>query len=269
MQVLDEVYGQFEISDPVLIELLNSPSIGRLKGIRQYGLPPNYSLLKSFTRYEHSVGTMLLLRILGASLAEQVAGLLHDVSHTAFSHITEFVFHRDRPTQDERHMWFVLSSELPAILLRYGLEPKLIADLPHHTLLEQPSPSLCADRIDYTLHEYALDTYNGTLNLLLRNLETRDGRIVFRTPHAAEIFGMMYLDYNINRWGSAEQIIRQHLLAKAIRIGLDDGTISLDDLFDVDDLVLQKLTHTKNPAIRATLDLLSKDFELEIGRAHV
>ncbi|MEH6941868.1 HD domain-containing protein [Bacillus sp. JJ722] len=33
------------------------------------------------TNFEHSKGVMLLIRILGGSVEEQVAGLLHDVSY--------------------------------------------------------------------------------------------------------------------------------------------------------------------------------------------
>jgi HD superfamily phosphohydrolase len=36
---------------------------------------------------------MLLVRRLGASLEEQIAALLHDVSHTAFSHVIDSVDH--------------------------------------------------------------------------------------------------------------------------------------------------------------------------------
>jgi len=50
------------------------------------------------TRFDHSVGVMLLIRKLGAGsspasalLKEQVAALLHDVSHTAFSHVIDYV----------------------------------------------------------------------------------------------------------------------------------------------------------------------------------
>ena len=35
---------------------------------------------------------MLLIKKLGGSVEEQIAGLLHDVSHTAFSHVIDYVF---------------------------------------------------------------------------------------------------------------------------------------------------------------------------------
>src|SRR3989344_7109547 len=85
MMFLDKVYGQHDVADLVILELIASPAFQRLRGICQKGLQGEY------TRFDHSLGTMLLLRMLGATLEEQVAGLTHDVSHTAFSHLVDLI----------------------------------------------------------------------------------------------------------------------------------------------------------------------------------
>lgn len=87
MNIADPIYGKMRIQKPVLIELLSAPSVIRLKNISQFGIPDQYYHLKNYSRFEHSVGVMILLRKLGASVEEQAAGLLHDVSVSAFSHI--------------------------------------------------------------------------------------------------------------------------------------------------------------------------------------
>ena len=91
MLIKDIVYGDVEIDEPVLIELINSDALQRLKHINQAGAS-KYIMPKPVTRFEHCVGAMILLKRLGASLEEQIAGLLHDVPHTAFSHVIDFVF---------------------------------------------------------------------------------------------------------------------------------------------------------------------------------
>jgi uncharacterized protein len=88
----DPVYGKIEVNETVLLELINSKPIQRLKGVLQGGLLYKVKPWKTMTRFDHSVGVMLLLRIKGASLEEQIAGLLHDISHTAFSHAINFVY---------------------------------------------------------------------------------------------------------------------------------------------------------------------------------
>jgi hypothetical protein len=80
MIINDKIYGKVKIEEPVLLKLLKSPSVLRLKNISQFGVPDLYYHFKNYSRYEHSVGVMILLRKLGATLEEQVAGLLHDVS---------------------------------------------------------------------------------------------------------------------------------------------------------------------------------------------
>ena len=91
MEIKDDIYISHRIEDKSLVSLINSSSVQRLKDISQLGIPDEYSHRKGFSRYEHSLGVLILLKNLGASLEEQVAGLLHDVSHTPFSHVMDWV----------------------------------------------------------------------------------------------------------------------------------------------------------------------------------
>jgi len=84
MIVNDKLYAKVEITSPVLLELIKSKSMQRLKKIAQHGIPNKYYHYAGGNRFDHCVGVMLLLKRLGTTEEEQVAGLLHDVSHTAF-----------------------------------------------------------------------------------------------------------------------------------------------------------------------------------------
>src|SRR3954449_11375126 len=87
----DRVYGPSAVDDPKTVALIECPTFQRLKGIRQAGPSAFAFPFKTVTRYEHSLGVYTLLRKLGAGPREVIAGLLHDVSHTAFSHAVDFV----------------------------------------------------------------------------------------------------------------------------------------------------------------------------------
>lgn len=50
--------------------------------------------------YDHSMGVFVILRARGAPLEEQIAGLLHDVSHTAFSHVGDWVYGKENQDKD-------------------------------------------------------------------------------------------------------------------------------------------------------------------------
>ena len=90
MIVLDSIYGE-HIVEGVLEELIVSKPVQRLKGIHQGGASYLVNEKWDVTRFDHSIGVMLLIKALGGSLEEQIAGLLHDVSYTAFSHVIDFV----------------------------------------------------------------------------------------------------------------------------------------------------------------------------------
>lgn len=79
----DQLYGRHTITEPVLVELLRSPALARLAGVNQHGISGLLNITPRVTRFEHSVGALLLVRIVGARTDEQVAALLHDISHTA------------------------------------------------------------------------------------------------------------------------------------------------------------------------------------------
>ena len=94
MEYVDSVYGMIQIDDPAVRALIASPSLQRLKEIDQAGfLTPFRPEEDKITRFEHSVGVYVLLKLYGASLEEQVSGLIHDVSHTAFSHCVIIYLH--------------------------------------------------------------------------------------------------------------------------------------------------------------------------------
>ena len=82
MYLKDYLYGDY-IVEEVIEELINTKEVQRLKNIHQGGasylVNPNWNV----SRYEHSIGVMLLIRLMGGDIEEQIAGLLHDNLHYA------------------------------------------------------------------------------------------------------------------------------------------------------------------------------------------
>ncbi|MBM7602580.1 HD superfamily phosphohydrolase [Metabacillus crassostreae] len=73
MIISDEIYGIFEV-DSVLEELILSDPIQRLKGIHQGGASYLVNEKWNVTRFDHSIGVMLLIRKLGGTVEEQLQG---------------------------------------------------------------------------------------------------------------------------------------------------------------------------------------------------
>jgi len=161
----DRVYGETSINDPDLLDLIGCPTFLRLRGVRQAGPSAITFPFKTVTRYEHSLGVHVLLRRLGAGRREQVAGLLHDISHTAFSHAVDFVISSEEQDHHERLKPILLNRpDIKAALNKLGFDPDEFYDDSIYPLLERPLPWLCADRLDYFMRD----------GLTCRDVDSRD-----------------------------------------------------------------------------------------------
>ncbi len=198
MKIEDKIYGIAEIKEPVLLELLESPSILRLKNISQLGVPDKYYCRKNFSRHEHSIGVMILLKKLGATLEEQITGLLHDVSVLTFSHVTDWVFGDGKggveDYHDKLHKAFIRATEIPGILEKHNFNPERIFNVNKFTLLEKSIPDLCADRIDYSLREFKYWLNPGIVDSCVGGLVNYNGEIVFSNQETAFSFASNFLE---------------------------------------------------------------------------
>jgi len=268
MLIQDNVYGDEEIKEPVLLELINSPTLQRLKGISQQGMPREFYHREVFSRFDHSIGVLLLLRKLGASLNEQIAGVLHDISHTAFSHVIDWVIGdpSKEDHQDNIFLDFLKKSEIPFILEKHSISLESTSDLESFTLLEKEAPSLCADRIDYSLRELIDLGYEKKVKFLVSNLTSVKGQVVFKTKEAAEDFGKSYAKLQREHWAGNEAKARYHILAEILRIALDEKHLSLEDFHRTDEEILAILANTDNKDILNGLNRLKNGFTIKESR---
>lgn len=262
MKFNDKIYDKQEISEPVLIELINSDSVQRLKEISQLGMPDKYGWKKGFSRYEHSVGVLMLLKNLGADLEEQVAGLLHDVSHTTFSHIIDWLLGNPEKEdyQDKTLLKTIKTSEIPKILLNFGFDYTRISHHSNFSLLERDAPSLCADRIDYALREIAFDKGNLFSKKIYCNLTVKSNQIVFREKAISNLFAEEYAQLQKNSWGSDVSLASYHILSCALKRGLEKRLISLKDFNNTEAHILNILENSNDKFILDKLNLLEKGF---------
>lgn len=260
MRVIDSIYGEF-IIDGVLEELIHSPPVQRLKDVYQGGASYWVNEKWDVTRYEHSVGVMLLVRKLGGSLEEQIAGLLHDVSHTAFSHVIDYALdHKNEDYHETIYHQIITESEIPHILCKHGLDYKpILLDHSSWSLLEQPAPELCADRIDYTLRDMYRygNIAKEEADRFLSRLLIRDGKIYVKDIRAAEWFVRTYYEEVIDFFMHPLNIYGYDALAKTLKIALDRKIMTLNTLLGTDEEVMALL--------RASSDIEVADL---LGRIH-
>jgi hypothetical protein len=229
--VLETFYGPIEVEEELVWKLINTPAFQRLKGLHQYGVSHYTNYPEEYTRYDHSIGVFALLRLKGAPFQEQVAGLLHDVSHTVFSHVGDFLFWQEYA--DDRHGWFLAESGLRQILSAHGID-EVDPKSGRFPMLEQPLPELSADRLDYNLqgavrqgwmsHQEALQIVDGLFF---------DGtRWIASHPVLVAKLGRFALYMTYNCWGSAQNYVESMALASLLK------SLSFDQIhFGTDDLI--------------------------------
>lgn len=265
------VWGNEEMDNPLVEEILASPAMERLKGIDQSGPPAYFSytcngkqvpLTAPFSRYDHCVGVWALLKRAGTPLEEQVAGLLHDASHTVFSHLADTLFNYDTKThknsyQDSIHDWFLDKMNVGTITKKYGIPlHTLNPDSGHYLALERPRPLLCADRIQYTIHTGVI--FNQITNVdaqeIVNDLCFENNQWFFKTPGTAKKFAKLSLHFNKTLWDAPYNKIFYEFFSEILQLSFSDGLFSKEDFhFKTDQELLSKIKGSSNPTIQALL----------------
>ncbi|PKM92329.1 MAG: hypothetical protein CVU81_01045, partial [Euryarchaeota archaeon HGW-Euryarchaeota-1] len=239
------VWGDFEIDEPVVLELINSKTFQRLKEIDQAGYFEPHSPGTAHSRFEHSIGVYLLLKMYGAPIEEQIAGLLHDVSHSAFSHCIDYVLdagsEKEQNHQDNVSGEFVRKSEIPEILKKYNLDLDYILDDKNFPLKEKDLPDLCADRIDYSLRAAIVfkEIKNG--KYFIDNLLAENGKWIFKNFESAEKYAELFLKINADYYAGLPSAVMFRTVGDYLRYALLKNYISETDLYTTDKVVLEKI----------------------------
>ncbi|MFS0749279.1 HD domain-containing protein [Oceanobacillus sp. 1P07AA] len=266
MLYVDEIYGEFEI-DGVLVDLVESDPVQRLKGVYQGGASALVSDEWNVTRFEHSLGVMLLVKRLGGSLEEQIAALLHDVSHTAFSHVIDHVMGNQQENYHELiFQRLIEESTIPTILENYGYNYQTI--LLHNDqwrILERDAPHLCADRVDYTLRDLyrSRQIERQDIEQFLEDLTIMDGYMYLRTISIAEWFVQIYYQEVLDYFLHPKNIYAYDQLSKVLRYALDENVLVEDDFLKQDSQILELLNKVGNKDITEMLKSIHKGIQVE------
>src|SRR3989339_677686 len=207
MKYLDKVYGESEINEPVILELIDSGAFQRLKGISQAGYFTPFSPAgrATVTRFEHSLGVFLLLKKYGARIEEQIAGLIHDVSHSVFSHCIDYVLAgasgKEQDHQDNIFANFVKNSDILPIL----------------------------------------EKYNFDLDYILDSLGVKDNKWVFRDFQSGKYFAELFSMVNERYYTGQPTATMFITVGDCLKYALNNNYISQDDLYKTDEVVLDKI----------------------------
>lgn len=175
--VHDPIHGGIEL-DSFAVRLVDTPEFQRLRRITQLGLAFLVYPSARHTRFEHSLGTFHIARLIrwrNPEIDEGVlyAALLHDLGHYPFSHTLECLF----PRHEENTRFLIRHGEIGDVVKeRFSLKEFL-------SLLKHPlvSGDIDADRMDYLVRDaYYTGVAYGLVDLerLIRNLRWDGERLI-------------------------------------------------------------------------------------------
>jgi HD superfamily phosphohydrolase len=253
-----------EVEEPILLELIDSPIFQRLKNIHQYGVAYYTTHREEYNRYDHSIGVFAILRANNASIEEQIAGLLHDVSHTAFSHVGDWVFgkeNQEKDYQNDIHCLFLEESGLADILRKYHFaSEQILPSQEKFPALENSLPNLCADRIDYNIqgaYYQGFITRQEALSLF-KDLRFINNQWVGSDLVLLKKIARFSLFMTEDCWGSPANYMTSRWLADAILRAVDLGYISFADFhYGTDQDIWDKLALHKDPIIRQKMNMVA------------
>lgn len=263
--VVDTIFGSIESNSLLISDLLHSNALHRLKFIDQGGPCVYFNHAFPFNRYAHSLGVWALLHRFHCTESEQVAGLLHDASHTAFSHLADVVFDeygQEHAYQDVHHLDLLARTDIVSILNQHNF---LLSDADpecaSYICLEKALPDMCADRIEYNIHTglvyHRLSAQD--VQRLVDDLRFDGSSWYFKTIDSAIILGSLSLDFTKDIWGAPWNMVMYDHFKDAIKRAMDIHLMTQDDfLLGTDQIIMDRLRACDDEIIQKKMDLCSR-----------
>lgn len=243
MIIKDKIWGKVEIKDKLVEEIILDEDFQRMKKISQLGIFKHSFLYGlKFSRFEHSVGVYYLLKKFGANEEECLAGLLHDISHGAFSHVLDMVFADDGNEEyaDSILLEKISNSRIGALLEKDKYNLVKIVNNNKHTMLDKELPDIAADRIDYLLRD-PLGMNPQLTQKIIDSLIIKNKEFVFTNSFFANLFAYHYYNLNKNVWSSVFWTVNHKILADIIKLIIEKGYAKKEDLFLKNDKQITKI----------------------------
>lgn len=246
-----------------LREFSATPPMHRLRNVGmncgcEYTRFPRFVDLGAYSRYDHSLGTALIVWHFSGSMEQSLAALFHDVTTPVFAHVVDFLngdYLRQESTEAGVAECLTASPEVCSLLKKYGIVLEDVSDYHRYPIADNDSPALSADRLEYTLgnllnYGFAdLEQIRGIYyDLIVGTEEKGRAELVFRTPEIAERFAQLALK-NSHIYVADEDRFAMQALADLLRLALERKTICREDLWTTEPVVIERLK--RDPACSA------------------
>ena len=250
---------------PFLRRAAETAPIQRLRGVGmncgcEYTSFPRFADLKPYSRFDHSLGVALITWHFTHDKTQAMAGLLHDVATPCFAHVVDFLrgdYLTQEATEAGARERIEQAADLQALLWEYGLFTDTVADCHRCPIVDNESPRLCADRLEYTmgnLLNYSLrsltDIVTYYCDLTYTKNESGSDELAFRRTEVAESFALGALACSRIYVSAADRCAMQ-ALAELLGFSLARGYIGEQDLYGTEAALIRKLPQREWSAFRS------------------
>jgi uncharacterized protein len=285
MEIRDPIHGNIELGQTECA-IIDTPEMQRLKYIRQLDLSYLVFPGANHTRFEHSLGTMQVSKILFSGALEKsepefsYVGLLHDIGHGPFSHLSEPYLEKMLGKNHEKiGIERIKGSEISDIISDSGMSlNKVLSYFKGEEKINVVGGTLGADRIDYLMRD---SHYTGVAygvidyHRLQAKLVLYKGRVAILKGGIAGAESMLIARYFMfsSVYTHHTKIIASQMLRNAIGIALEEGTFDAKQLaMMTDEQLLISIAETKNKIARELVRriterrLYKRAYEGSVGR---
>lgn len=167
--------------------------------------------------------------------------------------------------KDEHHEYhdrftkqIIMESEIPDILQKHKVDLGKVLNKESYDLLDNKLPDISVDRWDYFMRDgYAFGLMpQATIGLFLKSIKEKNDKFYFEDVRIAGMFAVMFMNLSRLIWPDPTSHGASFLIAEALKIALDKGVITEQDVFTTDEVVMEKLNAAHNPEIDALLKRL-------------
>lgn len=241
-----EVLKMYHEDIPEFIkEIAETREMKRLQGVGmncgcEYTKFPAYHNLLPSSRYEHSIGVGLIVWHFTKDIKQAIAGILHDISTPAFSHVIDFLnkdYEKQESTEEKTHIIIKASKEIQAILHKYNLTTEDVDDYHRYPIADNDGPRLSADRLEYTLANFYYRSLCSLQeikimydDLVIQRNEDNEDELAFQSIEIAKKFTLLALD-NSYFYVDDEDRFSMQYLADILRLAWENNIIKEDDLY--------------------------------------
>ncbi|HIP57915.1 MAG TPA: HD domain-containing protein [Archaeoglobus profundus] len=243
----DPIHGQLKIDD-WLIKIIDTPEFQRLRRISQLGFANLVYPGANHTRFEHSLGTMHIARLLVEKMNinedEKIeilaAAILHDIGHGPFSHCSEEVMKKYLNLTHEDVDKILKHSIIKDILEELGLKISRIVDHVKGKRSNIISGDIDVDRMDYLVRDsYYTGVAYGVFDIsrLISKISFEGKTMIIEAgglKAAESLLISRFMMYSTVYYHHVCRIARK-MFEKAVSFCIEEGLLEAERLLVMDD----------------------------------